>query len=375
MPALHHLRRWWFLLPVVLVLFLVDLGTDAVMLARAGRGLAPLREGATRTLLVYLVYALLAPALLAWAARFPVTEPHRARNIVIHLVAAPLFVLTHAVAWTGSMMLTGLLPDGATPADMIEFAVIRVLTFGLVMYAGVVAAYHAVTYSQELRERELRASRLETALASAELEVLRMQLQPHFLFNTLHGISSLMEDDVPAARRMMRHLAELLRMALARDGAQEVPLADELHFLRRYLELQQMRFGARLRVEYDVEPAAEPLLVPRLLLQPLVENAIRHGVSRRPGAGQVRVRAWCRQHDLHLAVEDDGAGLGESGAPGSGIGLANTRARLARLYGDRHDFAILARPEGGVCVEICLPAREGAPGAVGAVGSLAELAS
>ena len=199
---------------------------------------------------------------------------------------------------------------------------------------------------------------MEAQLAEARLAALKMQLHPHFLFNTLQSVSTLMHRDVDAARTVLGRLRDLLAATLEREAQQEVPLEQELCVLQLYTGIEQVRFGARLGVEVHVDPAARGALVPHLLLQPLVENAIRHGISRRRGPGRVEVRAAPGDGGLQIVVRDDGAGYAE-GRPGggSGIGLANTRARLLALYGPAHRFEIGPGEGGGTRVAITLPLR------------------
>jgi LytS/YehU family sensor histidine kinase len=204
----------------------------------------------------------------------------------------------------------------------------------------------------------VRAAQLEAQLAEARLDALRMQLHPHFLFNTLHAISALMARDVPAARRMMTRLSDLLRFSLEQEVTDEVPLAEELDFLDRYVEIQRARFPDRLHVEMDVEPDAQAALVPRFMLQPLVENAIRHGIDRRPGGGRVVVRARVNDHRLKIEVEDNGPGFPSGADYREGVGLRSTRARLEHLYGGGGELDLAAAPGGGALVRVVIPVRE-----------------
>jgi LytS/YehU family sensor histidine kinase len=186
-----------------------------------------------------------------------------------------------------------------------------------------------------------------------------MQLNPHFLFNTLHAISALMHKDVEAADRMLTRLSDLLRLALDSSDTQEVPLRDELAFLERYLEIEQTRFGERLKVKMDIGPETGAALVPSLILQPLVENAIRHGIEPQALAGVVRLSACCEGDRLRLRVSDNGVGL--RGQPVTeGVGLSNTRARLQQLYGTAHQFELSNGSDGGLAVDIVMPLRRAA---------------
>jgi LytS/YehU family sensor histidine kinase len=227
----------------------------------------------------------------------------------------------------------------------------------LLVYWAILGASLAVDYRRRLRARDVQASALAAELAQARLRALKMQLHPHFLFNTLHAITVLVDEDPPAARRMVARLGELLRHTLAATGADEVPLGAEIEFLRLYLEIEETRFQDRLRVTYDVSPEALGARVPDLILQPLVENAVKHAVSARTAPVHVRVAARRVGPGLELTVEDDGPGLG-AGVPRDGIGLATTRERLARLYAGAASFALAPVASGtGVVATILLPFR------------------
>jgi LytS/YehU family sensor histidine kinase len=243
------------------------------------------------------------------------------------------------------------------------------LPIDVIFYWTIVGVGYAFEYYRRFREQqlqaaglELRATRLETQLARAQLQALKMQLHPHFLFNTLHAISALMDDDIKGARRMIARLSELLRLTLEGAGRQEVSLRQELDALERYLEIEQIRFQDRLKVHLAVEPETLDASVPNLVLQPIVENAVRHGIAPRSSAGRIEIRAERRDGMIELQVIDDGPGLhpyGE-GCPDEfreGIGLANTRARLRRLYGDEHCIEIRNADEGGLVVKLAIPFR------------------
>jgi sensor histidine kinase YesM len=189
----------------------------------------------------------------------------------------------------------------------------------------------------------------------ARLTALQTQLNPHFLFNTLHAISSLVERDPRGVRRMIARLSELLRLTLERTEQQEVPLEQELAFLQRYLEIMQIRFQGSLEVETQVDPVVNEALVPTLILQPLVENAVKHGVSKVDGGGRIAVSARREGDRLVLSVRDNGPGLDGTDATESGLGLRNTRARLEHLYGAAQSLTLSALPDGGLIAEVRLP--------------------
>jgi sensor histidine kinase YesM len=236
----------------------------------------------------------------------------------------------------------------------------------VLIYWAMLGVAHALDYRRQSRERALRTSQLEARLAQTQLQMLKLQMHPHFLFNTLNSISALIHTDVELADRMVARLGDLQRLALQHFGAEEVPLREELEFLLSYLEIEQARLGPRLGFDLDVEPGTEEARVPNLLLQPLVENAIRHGVGALPGPGRVEVRARRETGRLHLEVRDTGPGL-SSGEPEEGVGLSNTRARLGRLYGDEYQFELADGPGGGAVVRVVIPYRVGANGRGGAV--------
>ena len=246
-----------------------------------------------------------------------------------------------------------------SPRMMFASMAIGKLQTNLITYTIVVAIGQALDYQRRLRERERRESQLEASLATARLEALRMQLQPHFLFNTLHAISALMHRDVEAADRMMARLSDLLRLTIDGDREAEVPLQREIEFLEGYVEIQQARFGERLRVTLEVAPETLDARVPHLFLQPLVENAIRHGLSDRAAGGTVAVTSCRAGERLRVTVRDDGVGLPAAGLR-EGLGLANTRARLEALYAAAQRFEIASAPGGGTVVTVEVPWRSAA---------------
>jgi two-component system LytT family sensor kinase len=282
-----------------------------------------------------------------WLAdRFPIGGPRwwaipvQAGGLVVAIAAraAALAALKPKIGWW---------LDFPTTRELLTYHLqIDAFTYGLI-----VAAAHAVYYARAHRLRERQ-------LARAELAALRAQLQPHFLFNALNTIAALVPEDPDKADRMIIGLASMLRRSLESDGRLEVPLHTELDVLSSYLDIEQARFEDRLKVAWRVQPEARNALVPPLVLQPLVENAIRHGLSPRAAAGTLWLTADRHGDWLRLGVADDGLGLTD-GAPRDGIGLANTRARLKQVYGDRHEFTIAPRDGGGVTATIAVPYRTG----------------
>jgi two-component system LytT family sensor kinase len=230
----------------------------------------------------------------------------------------------------------------------------------MMTYWAIVGLSHALRYYREARDRELRESQLETHLVEAQLQALQRQLQPHFLFNTLNTISALMHRDLDAADNMIAKLSDLLRISLQNVGVQEVTLKQELDFLSKYLEIEQTRFRDRLTVVFDVQPDTLDALVPNLVLQPLVENSIKHGIGPRPTPGQIEIRSRRAGGMLELEVRDNGVGLSAARLTdfNRGIGLGNTRSRLQHLYGLSHRFEFRQPPGGGLSVLIAIPLVE-----------------
>lgn len=226
-------------------------------------------------------------------------------------------------------------------------------------YWLLVGVAHAIEYARRFRQRSIQSAQLEAQLTRAQLQVLKMQLNPHMLFNTLHAISALIHQDARAADRMVANLGSLLRASLESVGTQEVPLRDELGFLESYLAIEQSRLNQRLCVSIDVDEAVGDALVPHFLLQPLVENSIRHAIAPRDSPGRLEIAAHRVGGQLRLRVADNGSGviLGWSSTRGTGIGLANTRARLELLYGNRFSFSLKSEQGQGLAVTIEIPYR------------------
>ena len=226
-------------------------------------------------------------------------------------------------------------------------------------FGAMMAAIHAVEFHRRSVEHTAQAARLEARLAEARLEALTAQLQPHFLFNTLHAVSTLMHRDVDRADTMLARLGDLLRRTLDDRDRPELPLSDELRLLDAYLDIARVRFEDRLTVDIQVPADARDALVPRFVLQPLVENALQHGIGAREGPGHVVIRARRAGNRLILAVEDDGAAasLGDNGFPREGVGLTNTRLRLRERYGADHALRLARRDEGGLVVSMDIPFR------------------
>jgi LytS/YehU family sensor histidine kinase len=302
------------------------------------------------------VWGLITPAILWLAERYPLDRRTWARNGLVHLGAAVASVLISAPP---SYVILALLDVPGRPPDLLAQTLGEIF-IDVFAYAALVALGHAFAYYRLSAEERVRRSELEARLLTARMEALEARMHPHFLFNALNTVSSLVRTgDSKAAVRAVARLGDLLRSLLLDDG-QEIPLAQELDFVGRYLELEQARFGERLSARIDADPAVMSALVPRLVLQPLVENALRHGIELSPDPGRVEVRATRDGEMLELEVRDTGA-RGGSSTPSTRIGLANTRARLVQLYGERQQLALTTDAQGTVArvrIPYRAPARE-----------------
>ena len=308
-------------------------------------------------------WILFTPLILWLGEHFPVERSSWKRNLPVHIVASTILAAIHSVMVVLSTILIkpyDEMTDTRPFGEMFWRRFTGEFHLELIVYGMIVGVGYAFDYYRRYRERELRATQLEAQLAQAQLQALKMQLHPHFLFNTLNGISGLIRDEKnKAAVSMIAGLSDLLRHTLENAGEQEVPLREELDFLELYLDIQQMRFSDRLEVQMEIAPETLNARVPNLILQPLVENAIRHGVARRVSSGLVAISAKRENGLLQLKVYDDGPGLQEGWRmeESSGIGLTNTRARLHQLYGTEHRFDVRNRKEGGVEATLLIPLR------------------
>lgn len=296
-------------------------------------------------------WALLTPMVMFVARRYPVRGERSLRNWGIQLGAMVTFIFLHVALLSLAVAAIGPRNSESFPELFGRF-LLSWTVLDAVVYCALVVVHHAAVYYRVSKDRAIRASQLEARLAQSQLQMLRMQLQPHFLFNTLHSISALMHKDVRRADSMVAALSDLLRMSLQNIGAQEVALQSELEFLQRYLEIMTLRFGDRLRVTLDVDEEVRDARVPNLFLQPLVENSFRHGFGDL-GAGSIAITVRRDGDMLRCEVVDDGRGL-RSGHK-EGVGLASTRQRLQHLYGDRQTFSLQGAPGEGVRVSMAIP--------------------
>lgn len=308
-------------------------------------------------------WALLTPGILLLSRRFPLGQRTWTESLPVHLVGVVVATLAHvAMTVSGQRAINAIVGDLSSGTWLAQFQRMFFLNFDweMMTYWAIIGVSHSLRFHHEARNRALRESQLETSLVEAQLQALQRQLQPHFLFNTLNTISALMHRDVDAADTMIARLSDLLRLSLKTVGIQEVALKDELDFLAKYLEIEQTRFRDRLTVAFDIEPDMLDALVPNLILQPLVENAIKHGIGPRPTPGQVQIRAQHIGAFLELEVRDNGVGMSAARLSdfNRGVGLANTRSRLRHLYGSEHRFEFRQPPDGGLSVVIAIPMVE-----------------
>jgi signal transduction histidine kinase len=319
-----------------------------------------------------LTFAPLTPLVLAFAWRFPVRKSNWRKRCLQHLGAGIAFSVVHVGLrslcpdsywdpvnreWSSALWNSHLHAFRDFPAVFRTMFLESVVDDITAVYIPIVIVAHLISYYKSFRERELRARQLEGQLAKARLQTLKSQLQPHFLFNTLHSISALMLTDVIAADRMMTSLSDLLRLTLENNGTQLTTLSRELEFLDVYLSIEKIRFEDRLSVFLDIAPVCLDAQVPHLLLQPLVENAVRHGISKRSSPGEIQIISRQEAGNLHLWIRDNGPGLCEAqdGTLKHGVGLRVTRERLIVLYGSDQCCQIENRPEGGAEVHLQFP--------------------
>lgn len=309
-------------------------------------------------LVTWVGYAMWMPAIFWLGRRFRFDRQGWWRALLVHGPASLVITSVHlSYVGTTRWFLQGVRGGDPELMTTILDAFFRTVDQTLPVYWAIIGLQHAVDYYRQARAREVRAARLETRLLSSQLQALQQQLHPHFLFNTLHAISTLVHRDPDKADLMIERLSDLLRITLRKVDVQEVELAEELEYVRAYLDIEQVHFGPRLRIEYRIDAAALDVLVPTLILQPIVENAIRHGLEPLVRPGTLTIEAETDFNMLLLRVRDDGVGFANTFRRPDGVGLANTRARLDRLYGEAAALTMREQASGGVRVEVTIPLR------------------
>ena len=310
------------------------------------------------------VWFLISPIILWLGHRFTFDNGKWKTSIPVHLVASiVLAVLQLAIDAYVLPKLGYMSSAGPQPyLDLLKRILLFNLHFSVAIYWGVLGIQQAIKYYRKYRERELHTSQLEARLATTRLQVLKMQLHPHFLFNTLNAISELIYRDPESAERMISDLSDLLRMSFENLEVQEIPLKQELEFLEKYLEIELTRFHDRLKVDMDISPDTLDASVPNMILQPLVENAIKHGIAPRATGGHINIAAVRENGHLNLTVRDNGLGVpfGDLESLSEGVGLSNTRRRLRNLYGESHSFKLQNETGSGLVVDLVIPYKEAA---------------
>jgi hypothetical protein len=314
------------------------------------------------TFVGWMTWAAFTPTIIKLTRRFPLQRGKLVKAFAVHVPAAFVCMVIVHVVWE---VLTWVLSDtalpGTAPTTDRSYAFWRTLLspvgnamIGFVTYSCIVAAVTAFDAVERSHRDALTAARLERDVAQAREQAIKMQVHPHFLFNTLHAVSVLITEDPPVARAMVMHLGDFLRATLARASRAEVTLREELELLTHYLDVERLRFGDRLQVEMSAGEDVLDAYVPDLVLQPLAENAIKHGVSSRTGSHRIRIEALRRDGRLVLTVDDDGTSSITSDVR-EGLGLGSTRRRLAHLYGDEGELTLNVREGGGVRAMVVLP--------------------
>jgi two-component system LytT family sensor kinase len=355
--------RWGLILFVCLLIGITFSVQEIIYASQKGYPLS-WRDSFTEQIPFWLVWGLLAPVIFRFIQHVPLDRERWLINVLKHVPASIVFSVIHLTLY---MLILAVLRE----RDLMEssksmntfIALITRLNFGMRMwsYLMLAAFAYAADFYQRYQEGTMRTSQLETQLAQAQLQALKMQLHPHFLFNTLNSISALLHKSPEAADRMIARLGDFLRLTLRNSGTQEVTMQQELEFLKCYLDIERIRFQDRLTVEINVQPEASTAKVPNLILQPVVENAIRHGIVTHNEPGRIEISAQCVNGWLEMKVTDNGPGLARS-KDGKvditeGVGIKNTRSRLQQLYGDTYIFELADASGGGLEVRVRIPLR------------------
>ncbi len=363
MPAQPPRRRFWLETAIIFAawaVFALLVANQSNMLAALGGRDMPWIVALRPGLVDAILWAFTTVAIFWLTRRFPLDRGHVLQGIAVHLVAAVLI----ALARTGVMVVLRWYFPWLRVLPSFSQQFWGTSSQNALYYALLLGVAHFVLYYRRYREREQAAEQLARGLTEARLQALKMQLQPHFLFNTLNAVSALIPADAKPARRMIARLGDLLRVTLDHEATQEVTLREELAFLEPYLEIEQARLEDRLTVVMNIAPETLDARVPHLILQPLVENAVRHGIATRIEPGKVEISASRGPDDrfLQLEIRDDGRGMDRDHELGTrrGVGLTNIRSRLEQLYGREHRFKLENQAAGGVLVRISIPFRRDA---------------
>ena len=357
-----HLLRTAVTLLLILAVAILFFTAVAYVSALSGPGPSPASYMFFWHATKFCIWAGVSPAIIALSRRYPIGQTAWIRPATLHFFAAVLFSLVVTTLFIGFLWIVPSLHRGlfASPADAVQNGCVA-FSWGVLIYWAVLLATTALDNYRRYRLEQLRGVHLQALLAEARLRTLRMQrmqLQPHFLFNTLHSLNDLVLEDAQAAVRMITKLGDFLRLTIEGPGDQIISLRQELEFARSYLEIEQVRFHDRLKVLITAEPEAYAAQVPNFVLQPIVENVVRHGISTRIGAGRITISAKRNASQLQIMVEDDGQGPPSDGqVQNEGVGLSNVRERLKQLYGIEQSLELTGSKHGsgGTRVSLNIP--------------------
>ena len=309
------------------------------------------------------LWGILAPFIFSFSRRYPLVKGRRRHHLALYVVAALLFSIVHLFlnVTLDSLAMRFFSEPYGSFSEALQANFFSRITWRIFLFATIAVAGHGWEAQRRYKKEEQKSSELQMQLVQAQLQALKMQMHPHFLFNTLHSLSELMYRDIRAADELVVRLGEFLRMTLQNSGENQVPLSKELDFLRCYLEIEKVRLQERLDVIFHIDPATLNLPVPNLLLQPIVENAIRHGIAPRAEGGKVEISAIPVASMLRIEILDNGPGYSVTKTLEScfqkGLGLANTRERLEKMYGTNQRMSVQNAPEGGFVVSLEIPAN------------------
>lgn len=359
-PSNPRLQRLWLIIPAACV---VPAILDAVQTYMQGRLLGARYVNGAQVIfsgIEWLFLGALTPITYYLAKRFPIRRQTLRRTVAIHIVGSLLLCVGWASAGVALRYVLGIV-DAKHLAGNFASWVLTSIPWSVFMYFAMLGSMYAFIYFSEARQREAQAARLAAQLAESRLGALRMQLNPHFLFNSLNAIGVLVRDqNTTAASRMLELLGDVLHTVLRSEARHEVTLDEEIRFLEQYLAIEQVRFSDRLRVSWSIDAAIRRALVPGFVLQPLVENALRHGIAKVVDEGIIAIAARREGNTLALTVSDNGPGLPTGSTQGSGVGISNTRERLQTMFGSTASLVIAPRAGGGVVATIRIPYRESA---------------